>query len=156
MSVEDNKAVVVAFIEQVFNLGNLNRLSTFLAEEHVDHCLPAGFPPGLTGVREFFSCVHEACPDVQVTLREVVGERDIVMVWSTWRGTHRGPFLGVPASGNVVEVDSMDVYRLAGGRVVEHWGQYDKLEMLRQMGASFDPPRDPRGRPDAPRRRVAR
>ncbi|MBV9280595.1 MAG: ester cyclase, partial [Chloroflexi bacterium] len=64
---------------------------------------------------------------------------DKVVTRSTVRGTHQGPFLGIPATGKKVEVAQIDIWRLDGGKIVEHWGQDDRLGMLQQLGAVPQP-----------------
>lgn len=58
----------------------------------------------------------------------------------TWRGTHRGEFMGVPPTGRRVEVGGIWIHRLEGGRIVEgrEWGQVNWLGLLQQLGASTD------------------
>jgi len=54
---------------------------------------------------------------------------------SSARGTHSGPFAGLPPTGRAVEVTYMDMLRVAEGRFVEHWAQVDQLGLLQQLGA---------------------
>jgi len=51
------------------------------------------------------------------------------------RATHRGAFAGVPPTGREVELSGIEIVRLAGGRIVEHWDEIDALGLLRQLGA---------------------
>ena len=51
------------------------------------------------------------------------------------RGTHRGTFFGVPATGKKIAVSAMNFYRLSGGEFVEERGQPDLLGLLQQIGA---------------------
>jgi predicted ester cyclase len=51
-------------------------------------------------------------------------------------GTHRGDFLGVPATGKPVDVQLVDIIRFGDdGLAHEHWGVFDTLTMLQQLGA---------------------
>ena len=51
-------------------------------------------------------------------------------------GTHRGPFMGMPATGKRVEVTLIDIIRFGDeGRAREHWGVVDQLAMMQQLGA---------------------
>ena len=50
------------------------------------------------------------------------------------RGTHNGPLMGIPATGKAVTVAGIDVFRIAGGQIVELWQHFDQLGMLQQLG----------------------
>ena len=52
-----------------------------------------------------------------------------------YRGTQTGELMGIPASGNVVEMRSIDIWRVEDGMFVEHWDQLNLLEMFQQIGA---------------------
>jgi steroid delta-isomerase-like uncharacterized protein len=73
--------------------------------------------------------------DVQWTLEETVAEGEKVAARFTMRGTHTGPFMGVPPSGKSFAVTSMAIYRLSGGQIVEEHGLPDMLGILQQIGA---------------------
>jgi predicted ester cyclase len=50
-------------------------------------------------------------------------------------GTHNGPYMGRPPSGNPVRIVGMNMERLEKGKIVEHWSYPDKLAALQQIGA---------------------
>jgi predicted ester cyclase len=58
-----------------------------------------------------------------------------VAVRVTVRGTHEGEFMGRPATGRQFAVPSAGIFRIADGRIAEHWGVFDQLTMLGQLGA---------------------
>jgi predicted ester cyclase len=49
-------------------------------------------------------------------------------------GTHTGPFMGHPPSGRRFQAAGIDVFRVAGGQLAEHWSVFDTLGMLMQLG----------------------
>jgi predicted ester cyclase len=51
------------------------------------------------------------------------------------QGTFQGEILGIPPNGQVVNIRGIAIHRIAGGKLVEHWGLADELSFLRQMGA---------------------
>jgi predicted ester cyclase len=53
----------------------------------------------------------------------------------TVRGTHDGEFMGRPATGRSFAVTSVGIFRISDGRIAEHWGVFDQLAMLGQLGA---------------------
>jgi predicted ester cyclase len=52
----------------------------------------------------------------------------------TFRGTHRGEFLGIAPTGRSVSFDVIDVVRIADGRIAEHWNVVDLMGLLQQIG----------------------
>jgi steroid delta-isomerase-like uncharacterized protein len=90
---------------------------------------------GVEGAREFYGMYQSAFPDVQITIEEQVAEGDTVATRWTARGTHQGELLGVPPSGNRVEVMGVTISRIEGGKVAEEWDNYDALGMMQGIGA---------------------
>jgi steroid delta-isomerase-like uncharacterized protein len=90
---------------------------------------------GVEGAREFYGMYQSAFPDVQITIEEQVAEGDTVATRWTARGTHQGELLGVPPSGNRVEVMGVTMSRIEGGKVAEEWDNYDALGMMQGIGA---------------------
>ncbi len=74
-------------------------------------------------------------PDVQWTLEEMIAEGDKVAARFTMRGTHRGTFLGIPATEKRIEVQAMNFYRWSNGQILGERGQPDMLGLLQQIGA---------------------
>jgi predicted ester cyclase len=68
-----------------------------------------------------------------------VAEGDkVVTLWS-FRGTHQGELVGMPASSNQVTIKGMSMDRISGGKFVETWDMYDALGMMQQIGAISSP-----------------
>jgi hypothetical protein len=77
-----------------------------------------------------------AFPDLRVTVDDLVTDGDKVVRRFTLRGTHAGPFMGIPPTGRAVAAAGIAIDRLAGGKVAESWVSLDALNLLRQLGAS--------------------
>jgi steroid delta-isomerase-like uncharacterized protein len=82
----------------------------------------------------FDAMVFEAFPDVQYTLNDLLAEGEQVVARFTARGTQTGAFQGIPATGKVVAMSAIAIYRVVGGKVVEQWLEYDMLGLLQQLG----------------------
>jgi predicted ester cyclase len=54
--------------------------------------------------------------------------------WSQVVGTHSGEWLGLPATGRIIEMRVMDFYRLEGNRIAENWVPIDVIYIIKQMG----------------------
>jgi steroid delta-isomerase-like uncharacterized protein len=135
MSAQENKALVRRYFEEVWNGGNPERADAFLSPDYTFH--PPG-PPGALDVaawKEFFRSFVDAFPDMRFTIEDMVAEEDRVAVRLTFRGTHTGPFQGIPPTDRSVTVGGISIERISEGRIVEGWTHNDALGMLRQMGA---------------------
>ncbi len=135
MSTEQNKALVRR-LEEVFNRGNISLVDELFAPDFVEHEeLPPGIPPGREAVKQLTTMFRSAFPDFKATIDDIVAEGDKVVIRQTWSGTHKGEFMGVPPTGKSVSFGVIDIVRIAGGKLVEHWGQMDMMGMMQQLGA---------------------
>ncbi|WP_163999288.1 ester cyclase [Pyxidicoccus caerfyrddinensis] len=139
MSVEENKAIYRRFVEEVINQGNLEPIDDLFSPDYVDHSLPPGAPPGRDAVRMIPSLFRGGFPDVHFSIERLVGEGDLVASHVMGRGTHQGTFMGVPASGKQATWASLGIFRVVGGKIVEHWGVPDLAGLMRQIGGQPPP-----------------
>ena len=97
--------------------------------------------------------LRNAFPDISLSIDDVVAEDDRVAFRGTLRGTHRGEFLGIAATGREVVVTIVDIARIEDGRIIEHWGGPDLFDLNRQLttptGSIEQPPPRFRRYPDA-------
>jgi predicted ester cyclase len=80
--------------------------------------------------------VRSAFPDIETTAEDILVEGDRLAVRSTIRGTHKGDFMGIPASGKKVEVSNYDFVRFENDQAAEHWGTIDSAALMEQIGAT--------------------
>jgi predicted ester cyclase len=140
MPTRDNKSIYRAFIEQVANRGNFAAADELLSDDVVEYeLLPAGLPPNGDGIRRLFRMLRGAFPDFNITIEDLLSDGDKVIARVTLRGTHRGELLGLAPTGRKVEYEAIDISRIAGGRMVEHWGIPDYLTLFRQLGIPAGP-----------------
>jgi steroid delta-isomerase-like uncharacterized protein len=128
-----NRALVRRFIEDFWAGGDLSRVEEFLAPDYIEHNLLPGQEPGLEGYKRRFLALRAAFPDVRITIDDMLAEGDRVLARVTIEGTHLGPFLGQPASGRVVRMAAINVYRVADDHIVERWGVQDLHGLMRQI-----------------------
>lgn len=86
------------------------------------------------GVRQFTIALRTAFPDVLCTVNDIVAEGDKVAARFPLWGTHRGEFMGVPATGRRIEMSGIDIVRFEAGKAAEHWGEFDQVGMFQQLG----------------------
>lgn len=133
---EDNKSIMRRAYDEILNEGNLDVADEIIAEDMTEHEQFPGLEPGREGFKGFVTMFREAFPDLQVTVEDMIAEDDKVAARVTMRGTHQGKFLGIPPSGNRIEVPVVDIVRFADGMGVEHWGVTDNMAMMVQLGVA--------------------
>jgi steroid delta-isomerase-like uncharacterized protein len=133
MSLQENKALVRQFVKEVQNQHNLAALDRLCSPDFVDHSGMTD-PPNLEGSRAFFGMMFAAFPDMHFTIQQQLAEGDRVMTFKTFHGTHRGPFMGIPATGKEVVFDNIDIVTVRAGKLTEHWSVADTLSLLQQLG----------------------
>ncbi|MGH2946662.1 MAG: ester cyclase [Solirubrobacteraceae bacterium] len=134
MSAEESKTIVRRLLEEPWT--DLDVVDELVDESYVGH--DPSLPEELRGPRGFkdnVSMFRAAYSDARITVDDQIAEGDTVASRWTGRGTHDGELMGVPASGKQVTVSGIVVSRVANGKVVEEWTNWDTLGMLRQIGA---------------------
>lgn len=130
--VESNKKLVEEFCAAVFVGHDLTGLDRYMKDDYVQH--NPDVPQGKAGFREFFEATFEAMPDFRYVLKSVVAADDMVWIYSTTTGTHTGEWLGMPPTGNRLSFDVVDMFRVADGKLAEHWDVADTLTLFTQIG----------------------
>lgn len=133
---EANKTIFRRFVDEVINRGDLGAVDELLSPGYLEHDpLIPGLPGGREGAKQLFALLHAGFPDLSVTLEDLVAEGERVAVRSRWRGTHRGEFLGVRPTGQVVDFENLELVRIRQGQIVEHWGQGQASSILYRLGS---------------------
>src|SRR5919204_87348 len=97
---------------------------------------PGVFPDlDRAGMKQMMPAFFTALPDLHYTVEDLIAEGDKVVCRLTWRATHQGEYMGVPATGKVVTRTAIIISRFAGGKVVEDWVNEDDLGLMQQLGA---------------------
>ena len=138
MSIGDNKRVVANFVEVCQNQHDLAAADEIFHPDFVNHYAPEGHPMALTprpagGFQAFYGMLLHAFPDATMEINEQLAERDLVATRKTLRGTHRGELWGLPPTGNRVEWEFIDIFRVRDGKLVEHWTHMDLQGLRMQM-----------------------
>ena len=132
---EENKALVRGIYQETMNEKNIAAMDKYVAANVIDHNPDPGQGPGLEGAKKSFSEMFTAFPDMAGTVDLMISEGDLVVTRITMRGTHTGDFAGMPATGKKFSISGIDTLRIANGKIVERWGNFDYLGMMQQLGA---------------------
>ena len=134
MSAEENLAVMRRYFNEAWNQQRIDLLDELVAPDYVNHLSPPETPRGPAGLKPIFAAVWATFPDVQFSMDEMLVAGDKVITRWSMRATHRGDFLGVPASGKTVTNYGISIDRVVDGKIVEHWRASDDLNLLQQLG----------------------
>ena len=152
---EPKKALYRQFVEDIINGGRYELIPEIFDPGYLDHSAPPGAPGGLGGVEAVFRMFRGGFPDVHFNIQSMLAEGDKVATRVVGSGTHNGAFMGIAPTGKKATWGSHGIFRVANGRIVEHWGQPDILALLAQIGgippsANVGPPADTSGLPAHP------
>jgi len=131
---EQNKAIARRVFEEVWDRGNLAIADELVAADLVDHSAPPGMPAGREGFKQLVMMYRTAFPDVVMMVEDQVAEGDRVVTRWSGHGTHRGELMGIPPTGRQARVTGIGIDRIAGGKIVESWSNFDQFGMLQQLG----------------------
>ena len=76
---------------------------------------------------------YEAFPDARHRLDRTVVQGNVVVAIGRFGGTHRGELMGIPGTNRKISIGVITAYRYEGGKVVEHWGQFDSAGLMQQI-----------------------
>ncbi|MBI4318485.1 MAG: ester cyclase [Chloroflexi bacterium] len=134
MSLEENKATDLRFFEEVVNKGNMALLDELLTPDFVDHSATPGTGSDRESYGQMFLALQAAFPDFHSTLEDMFGEGDKVVQRFTAGGTHKGEFMGIPATGKQVTITGIAIHHFRDGKIAANWADMDMLGFLQQLG----------------------
>jgi steroid delta-isomerase-like uncharacterized protein len=137
MSAEENKALIRRYFEAIDAAcitGNANILDEFLAPDFVTHTPFPGVAPNREGMKQVFMAFVASAPGSHV-VEDLIAEGDKVVGRITANGTHEGQLLGIPRTGKKIRMTGTTIWRIADGKIVEHWSEIDVAGLLQQLGA---------------------
>ncbi|HEY7004707.1 MAG TPA: ester cyclase [Gaiellaceae bacterium] len=132
-------SVLRRFYEGVNAGEHVSVIDEIVSEDLVEHESFPGVEPSKEGVKQVFSAFRSAFPDFHIEVHETLDDGDLGCARIVSTGTHEGEFLGIPATGNRIELETIDIIRVRDGKAVEHWGLSDGLAMMVQLGV-IEPP----------------
>jgi steroid delta-isomerase-like uncharacterized protein len=136
MSLEENKALVRRFIEEVQSQHKLMVVDEIMDPNMIEHYGPPSTLNSVEAFKQFFAGFIAAFPDVKAVIHKQVAEGDTVVTHKTFHGTHKGEFRGIPPTGKKVAIELIDIFRISGGKLMEHWAVVDWMSVMQQLGIS--------------------
>ena len=118
-----------------FSSAKAERLFLLYSDDIILHGYQ-GIEPGLQSVKQFYHAFWKLFPDAQVLVQDLIGEGDTLVARYTITGTLHEVFMGVPATGQRIELPGISILHFRNGQCFERWTCSDSLVLLNQIGAS--------------------
>ena len=128
---------------EVLNNGQFGLVDQIVSSDFVDRSAQLGIPPTRQGFKQSLTALKAAFPDLHYTVDDSIESGDRTVHRLTARGTMKGDFMGIPATGKQATWTEIHIGRVANGQLVEHWSLVDQLGMLVQLGVVQAPGRVP-------------
>jgi len=131
----DNKAVVRRLYEEVWNKRKLEVINEIISPSHALQASNIfGSSIGPEAYKRNALLFFAGYPDLHWTIEDTIAEKDKVVACWTISGTHKGDYLGVPATNKKISVDGMTVHHITNGKIMDSYVSWDIWGMMQQLG----------------------
>jgi steroid delta-isomerase-like uncharacterized protein len=137
-NIETNKDVVRKF-NKAINEGNMELMNEVVESDFVHY----DFQTTTHGPKDFMDALmefREAFPDFNVEIQEIIGEGGSVVNRVRFTGTHKGTFVDIPATGNMIDITGLAMFHIRDGKIYEHWTEMNGVGLMQQLKGA--PPED--------------
>jgi steroid delta-isomerase-like uncharacterized protein len=129
-----NIAIVRKFFEVGPSKGDLAAADALLAPEFALHT-PLPTPgPGIEAMNNVITTCRAAFHGLNVTIDDIMADRDKVTARFTARGMHKGEFMGLPPTGKAITMTGIEIFRVREGKITELWGEANLMGLMQQLG----------------------
>jgi len=135
MGIEENKALVSRWIDEIWNQGKLATIDEIFDSSFTFNYAFPGITADLAGYKMTVSAFRNSFQEMHITCEEMVAEGDKVAVRWSGRSVHKGNFMGIPPTNKQVTTAGICIDYIKGGRIVQEWMQMDMLGLMQQIGA---------------------
>jgi predicted ester cyclase len=133
-SLEANKAVARRFITEIFGQQNLDAVDELASEDFTPHTW-GPTPPGRKALREATERAGKGVSEARFEIHDLIAEGDLVAARLTSSAIHSGEFMGKQPTGKRYSIDEIHIFRVRNGQVTEHWHEFDRPGLERQLSA---------------------
>ena len=133
---ETNKDIIRRY-QDAYNRNDLDVLDEVLDPNWTTNGWPEVMSQSIEGAKEVYQVLLASWPDLHYETLDLIAEGDKVVQHWKMRGTFKGEIFGLPPTGEMTEADGLSVFRIAGGKIVEHWAFADDLGFWAQLGVEL-------------------
>ncbi len=132
------KELIHRWFEEVWNQGREETIDELFARDGIAFGLGETEKPvhGPSEFKIFWRNLRTAIPDQTITIQDTIVDGDKTVVRVTIQGTHTGSGLGVPASGNRINIAGIVIVYFSNCQIVRGWNSWDQHGLLRQISAA--------------------
>lgn len=135
---ETETQLVLRLIEEVFNGGDLALIAELVHADFFDHEAPASRALGPEGLGASVRLLHETFAGYRLEPTDVIAADGKVVVRGSASGRQIGPIRGVETTGEEWSSPQFHVFRVAGGRIIEHWASREDFSSLQRAVTRID------------------
>jgi len=132
--IEKNKALAKRWCEEIWSKGNIEVVDELIAEEFVFTYPVPGTPANKEGYKQSVKMFTTAIIPTNPTTDDIIAEGNKAVVRWTYRGIHKGEYMGVPATDKEITITGISILHIKDGKIVKEWGEMDNLSMMTQLG----------------------
>ena len=133
---ETNKALIRRYVDQVPNAGKFDVVDEMVTPDYKRYLSAATAPINAAGNKQRLTGLRTVFPDLKITIDDMIAEGDRVVYRGTARGTQQVAFQGIPPTGKQVAVAVVEIFRIENGKITEHWGGPDTMDLVVQIGGA--------------------
>jgi steroid delta-isomerase-like uncharacterized protein len=131
--IEYNVSLGRKVFQEIYGEGKVGLIDELYEEDFVDDSPGGG--KGRDLIKQAVEAFHHAFPDLCIEIEDAFGVDDKVVVRYTAHGTQTGTYYDIPASGKTVAVRGITIFELVNRKIKTEWTEYDRLGVIRQIGA---------------------
>jgi steroid delta-isomerase-like uncharacterized protein len=132
---EEIMALVSRWANEIWVKASAAAIDELCAPDFVFHYPGITTKPDRDGFKETTASWLTPFADIQITIEDTLIAGDKVTVRWLWRGKHTGDYMGIAPTGKNITMTGISIIQIAGGKIVEEWGEMDNLGMMSQLGA---------------------
>ncbi len=137
---DENKKIARKLMDDGWSKGKVEVIDELMAPNCRFH--DSGFPTltsGAENYKQHIRSCREGFPDLKFTIDDEIAERNEVVLHWKGHGTHRGMFMGLPATNKSATVSGTTISRIEKGKIVEQWADWNVLSLMEQLGVAAAP-----------------
>jgi predicted ester cyclase len=136
----DTRELIRRVQEELFGKGRTELIDELIHPDFVNHTPLQGVSPDRDGLATELQILHAAASNGRGPVDDIlVDGRNVAWRWR-FLGTHTGEFMGIPPSGNKLEITGIDLGVVRDDKLAEWWSEVNMLDVMTQLGAMEQPP----------------
>ena len=134
----ENRAIVRRIYDEVWNKRRLELLDELISPSHaLQSPNVSGSEVGPEGYKRQILKLLNGFPDMRMTIEDIFGEKEKIVVAWTFSGTHDGKFMDIPATHKKVSADGVTIHHVVNGKIIDSFASWDLLSVMKQLGTTL-------------------